>query len=103
MENELLVTTDGSATKLEQEMKSLIASKDKLLTSISEKTTAIANEESRHACLKQDTDVLRKRNQAQLTRLRRQLKEAQLRNKQWHDEACQLENQIEQLRKFTEE
>nr|XP_006825020.1 PREDICTED: uncharacterized protein LOC102808633 [Saccoglossus kowalevskii] len=40
----------------------------------------------------------KKRNQAQLTRLKRQVKEAQVRNKQWNEEACELETSIAELR-----
>ena len=41
---------------------------------------------------------LQKRNKAQLTRLKRQLQEANSRNRRWNDEACRLEQSIAELK-----
>ncbi|XP_077988414.1 coiled-coil domain-containing protein 122-like [Glandiceps talaboti] len=61
------------------------------------------SEKNRQAQIRQDIDILHKRNQAQLTRLKRQVKEAHVRNRQWNEEACQLERSIAELRQHIEE
>jgi len=58
---------------------------------VAEKTKQLKNTQK-------ETSVLHKRNAAQLTRLKRQLKEMQLRQRQWSDEASQLEACISQLK-----
>ena len=45
---------------------------------------------------------LQKRNKAQLTRLKRQLQEANSRNRRWNDEACRLEQSIAELKRQVE-
>ncbi|XP_046582463.1 protein Hook homolog 1-like [Haliotis rubra] len=48
------------------------------------------------------TTVLHKRNAAQLTRLKRQVREQQLRQRQWHNQHSQLQHSIAELNKKLE-
>ncbi|XP_067667611.1 coiled-coil domain-containing protein 122-like [Haliotis asinina] len=48
------------------------------------------------------TTVLHKRNAAQLTRLKRQVREQQLRQRQWHNQSSQLQHTIAELKKKLE-
>ena len=53
--------------------------------------------------LKSDLTVCRKRKQAQMTRLRRQLNEAQSRCRQWADELDRLNQSANKLKRKIEE
>lgn len=66
------------------------------------KQAEVQNENETHTQLRRETDTLHKRNKAQLTRLKRQLQEANSRNRRWNDEACRLEQSIAQLKRQVE-
>lgn len=83
--------------RLEEEAYQLQIIKAELQQASNKLQQEVSKEVSKQASLKQDIEVLQKRNQAQLTRLKCQLKEAQLRNWQWSQEAGQLEAQLEVL------
>eukprot|EP00058_Branchiostoma_floridae_P024278 XP_002609768.1 hypothetical protein BRAFLDRAFT_78600 [Branchiostoma floridae] len=59
----------------------------------------VNREQERQMQLRQDMEVLRKRNRAQLTRLRRCVDETERRNEQWNQEASRLEEATAQLQR----
>ncbi|XP_072037763.1 uncharacterized protein [Amphiura filiformis] len=89
--------------RLQQGIKVLSAEKKALNTQNTNIETKIRHECDKHTAINQDIEVLHKRNQAQMTRLKKQIKEGHLRNRQWNVEACQLERHLEELRKSMEE
>lgn len=90
-------------SKIKDELCRLKKSKNELETEITAKEKQLQEESQHQSCLLQDISVLKKRNHAQLLRLRNQVKEAQMRNHQWHEQACQLEKQISELQKVITE
>ncbi|XP_041464946.1 golgin subfamily A member 2-like [Lytechinus variegatus] len=85
--------------RLEDELHQLQITKADQQQKLNQLKQEITKENSKQAGIQQDIDVLQKRNKAQLTRLKCQLKEAQLRNWQWGQESEQLEAQLELLKK----
>ncbi|XP_060062518.1 uncharacterized protein LOC132543081 [Ylistrum balloti] len=59
-----------------------------------EKTKLIEDLQEKQRLLEQSILVLHKRNAAQLTRLRRQMKEVHIRRRRWNDQISQLENVV---------
>ncbi|XP_071844334.1 uncharacterized protein [Apostichopus japonicus] len=86
--------------RLKEEVESLRGNKRQLEKQIEEKESLIQDENKHQGSLLQDISVLKKRNHAQLLRLRNQVKEAQIRNHQWHEEANQMEQQIAHLQQL---
>ncbi|XP_077861923.1 coiled-coil domain-containing protein 122-like [Saccoglossus kowalevskii] len=95
--------TGESERILQSEINALKAKEIRVNKEIVQKKEKLKVTQDREAKIKQDIDILQKRNQAQLTRLKRQVKEAQVRNKQWNEEACELETSIAELRNHIKE
>ncbi|XP_072167083.1 uncharacterized protein [Diadema setosum] len=83
--------------QMEEETHRLQIAKADLQQQVNHLQAEITKETSKQTSIRQDIEVLQKRNRAQLTRLKCQLKEAQVRNWQWSREASQLEAQLDQL------
>ncbi|XP_071496613.1 uncharacterized protein [Diadema antillarum] len=83
--------------QMEEETHRLQIAKADLQQQVNHLQGEIMRETSKQTSIRQDIEVLQKRNRAQLTRLKCQLKEAQVRNWQWSREASQLEAQLDQL------
>ncbi|XP_033751013.1 uncharacterized protein LOC117335164 [Pecten maximus] len=64
-----------------------------------DKTKLTEDLKDQQKLLEQSVLVLHKRNAAQLTRLKRQLKEAQIRKRRWNDQISQLGNVVSDLKK----
>ncbi|XP_062516999.1 meiosis-specific nuclear structural protein 1-like [Corticium candelabrum] len=64
---------------------------------IQRKLMAKENANERLKKIKRETEMLQRRNQAQMTRLKRQLQEAQARNRHWANEATRLQQSIDQI------
>lgn len=103
MESKLKQRKNKLKIKSQQGSDAIKVEMSKLKEKIQQQQAEMERECTKHSAINQDIDVLRKRNQAQLKRLKKQLKEAHLRNRQWNDEACQLEKNLEELRKSLEE
>ncbi|XP_032227953.1 leucine-rich repeat and coiled-coil domain-containing protein 1 [Nematostella vectensis] len=93
-----------------EEFKILQAENKHLEQQLEEKTSHIDKckgkmelEREKQQKLKRESQLLNKRNHAQMTRLKRQLQEANSRSRHWADEACKLEMNIAQLRRKLEE
>ncbi|XP_070542765.1 coiled-coil domain-containing protein 122-like [Ptychodera flava] len=89
--------------KLQSEINGLKAKRIRMTKDTNHRQEQLNAVKERQAQIKQDIEILHKRNQAKLIRLKRQLKEAQVRNRQWNEEACQLEQSIAELRQQVEE
>ncbi|XP_013401588.1 uncharacterized protein LOC106167370 [Lingula anatina] len=84
---------------LKQELQKLDDEKRQLRGQLLDKEKQVKALNLQQEKTKQETQVLRKRNAAQMTRLKRQLKEVTSRNRQWNEQASQLEKGIAELKK----
>ncbi|XP_033106844.1 uncharacterized protein LOC117108808 isoform X2 [Anneissia japonica] len=88
---------------LREQIQELEVKSINLKANIDRNLKKIENCEGQKSKLKQDISVWHKRNVAQMTRLKKQVLEAQTYNRQWNEQACQLERSIASLRQQLEE
>ncbi|XP_078684803.1 uncharacterized protein LOC144918137 isoform X2 [Branchiostoma floridae x Branchiostoma belcheri] len=96
------LTSGQRQARVLQELDRLRSEKQRLEQGVALKLGQVNREQERQMQLRQDMEVLRKRNHAQLTRLRRRVDEAERRNHQWNQEACRLEEATAQLQREVE-
>ncbi|XP_071964432.1 coiled-coil domain-containing protein 122-like [Antedon mediterranea] len=88
---------------IQDDIQELEIKKINLNSNIDQVAKKVESSKERKKKLNQDIVVWHKRNVAQLTRLKKQVIEAQTYNRQWNEQACQLEKGIASLRKQLEE
>ncbi|CAH1253829.1 Hypp1251 [Branchiostoma lanceolatum] len=96
------LTSGKRQAQVLQELDRIRSEKQRLEQGVALKQGQVNREQERQMQLRQDMEVLRKRNRAQLTRLRRCVDEAERRNEQWNREACRLEEATAQLQREVE-
>ncbi|XP_035667235.1 apical junction molecule-like isoform X2 [Branchiostoma floridae] len=93
------LTSGKRQAQVLQELDRLRSEKQRLEQGVVLKLGQVNREQERQMQLRQDMEVLRKRNRAQLTRLRRCVDETERRNEQWNQEASRLEEATAQLQR----
>ncbi|CAH1796757.1 unnamed protein product [Owenia fusiformis] len=93
-----LILSGGKERALQSEITALTKEHKRLEKLVDQKKDQIEKEKGKQWKTKQDTDVLHKRNAAQLTRLKRQVNELTSRKRQWNEQASQLEHDIAKIK-----
>ncbi|XP_064609665.1 coiled-coil domain-containing protein 122-like isoform X2 [Liolophura sinensis] len=97
------ITSGAAVQDLHQQQQNLEQECQQVEKRIAELKSEIAEQQAKETQITQNTEVLHKRNAAQLTRLKRQLKEVQSHNRQWQEKAAQLRQLVSQVRRHLEE
>ncbi|KAI0234614.1 hypothetical protein LSAT2_015081 [Lamellibrachia satsuma] len=102
-EESRLILTGVSVTRIQKDIEGLKTEVLQLDNKMTCSIQQVESEKDRQRQLKQDIQVLQKRNAAQLTRMRRLLKVSQCHNRQWGEQAKQLERTVSALKRQLEE